>query len=139
MSKNLIYNRGLLDPFFDTFFCAAPESQEFGRLAMKTDIKEEGENYVLEVELPGFDKKDIHVNLEEGYLTVEASVDTLGKEDKKNVFVRRERFSGNAKRSYYVGDIPEDSIKASYRDGILFVSFPKEAPKVDKNHAIAID
>lgn len=129
----------VFDPFFDALFGDEKARANHGSLSMKTDVKEVGDDYVLEVELPGFDKKDISLKADDGYLTIEAKIDTSVKEGKEDKFLRRERFSGTASRTYYIGDVEEESIKASYKDGILFVSFPKENPKAKQAHAITID
>lgn len=120
-----------LDPLFDLFSTDnLPEPRGFRALDMKTDIKEVGNNYVMEIDLPGVNKKDISVALNDGYLTVEAKVDhETSDKDKKGNFVHRERFSGVCSRSYYVGAIDEKDIAASYADGVLSLSFPKEEEK----------
>lgn len=126
-----IYGGLLMDPLFDLFPAEIlPESKAFRSLDMKTDVKEENGNYVMEVELPGVNKKDISVSYNEGYLTIEAKVEHGDdNKDKKGNYIHRERFSGAASRSYYVGEIDEKAINASYTDGVLNVSFPKEAQK----------
>lgn len=113
-------------------------------LQMRTDIKEDENNYVLEVELPGVNKNDIDISLNDGYLTVKATVNNKfknhenGKENNKK-FVHRERFYGVASRSYYIGDVEMKTINASFENGILSVSFPKENPeKKETNHRIEI-
>ncbi|OPZ37466.1 MAG: Acid shock protein [Tenericutes bacterium ADurb.BinA155] len=130
---------GFLDPFFDAFF-GNEEDKNFGVLAMKTDIKEDEKNYEMDVELPGFDKKDISLNMKDGYLTVSAKVDRNLNEKEKKGYIHRERFSGMSTRSYYVGDVDEKSIKAAYKDGVLAITFPKDSVKaVEDKHSIAIE
>jgi HSP20 family protein len=132
-------NYGIFDPFFNALF-GGDEDKNFGMLAMKTDIKEDEKNYEMDVELPGFDKKDIALNLKDGYLTITAKVDRNLDEKQKKGYIHRERFSGAASRSYYVGDIDEKSIKAAYKDGVLAISFPKASVKeVESKHSIAIE
>lgn len=142
MSHNIgRYSGSFLDPFFDNLF-EDVNSENFGALSMKTDIKENQDKYTLEVELPGFDKNNISLNLKDGYLTVTAKVNRSIKheEGKKEGFVHRERFSGSATRSYYVGDIEQKDIHASYKDGVLSIDLPKEdVKKVEEQHQIAID
>jgi len=132
---------GFFDPFFEALFNDGSEGKNYGVLAMKTDIKEAGDNYVMDVELPGFEKKNIGLSLKDGYLTITAKVDRADDEkDKKGNYVHRERFSGVSSRSYYVGEIEEKSVKASYKDGILSILFPKEeVAKVEQKHSIAIE
>lgn len=128
---SLVDNGFLMDPLFDLLGGGDfPASRNLGSLEMKTDIKEDGTNYVMEVELPGIEKKDISVALENGYLTVGVHQDTtVGDKDKKGRYLHRERFSGSASRTFYVGDVKEKDISASFNNGILSLSFPKEAAK----------
>lgn len=102
---------------------------------MKTDIKDNGSEYSLEIELAGFDKSDISINYEDDYLTVSAK--KVKEEDKTN-YLRKER-SVSCSRSFYVGDINDEAIKAKYENGILSIVIPKEeAPKPIKK-GIAIE
>ena len=102
------------------------------------DIKENENDYVMEVEMPGMDKKDIHVDLKDGYLNI--SVNKNEKEDggKKENYIHRER-SFSCSRSYYVGDIRKEDIKAKYENGILNVVIPKEVREKADNHRIEIE
>ena len=89
---------------------------------MKTDIKEEDGNVVVEIDLPGYEKEDIKVDLEDGYLTVKAEKNEKKEDDKKGKYIRRERFMGMCSRSYYVGNsVKHEDIKANF----LLISFPK--------------
>lgn len=114
---------------------------------MNTDIKESDCCYEMEIDLPGFDKDEIAVELDDGYLTVCA---TKGcdkdeaqseKEAKKGNYIRRERYCGSCQRSFYIGeDITQDEIKASFKHGILKLSIPKkDAPQVESKKYIAIE
>lgn len=137
-----LMNQGfLMDPLFDLLAGESlPEPRGFRNLDMKTDVKDEGNSYLMEVEIPGVNKKDIGVSFADGYLTVNVKEDReVNEKDKKGNYVHRERFSGVASRSYYVGDIDEKSVKASYTDGVLALSFPKEVKKASENeHLIPI-
>ena len=109
------------DDAFDDFF--KPVFYGVKECAMKTDIKETDGGYELLVDMPGFDKKDIALTLENGYLTVEAKRDEKEENDK---FVRRER-SFSCSRSFYVGDaVTEEDIKAKYDNGTLNLIVPKK-------------
>ena len=107
---------------------------------MKTDISEKDGNYVVEIDMPGFDKKDISVSLEEGYLTVSAKREQSEEEqDKQGNYIRRERRTGACSRSFYVGERSEKDISAAYDRGILTLTFPKEEPKqIEAKKSIAI-
>src|SRR5699024_1068634 len=107
------------DPFF---------SEKENRI-MRTDLKEKEGKYYLEIDIPGFDKEDIKIELQDGYLTISAEKDDE-KEEKHVKYLKRERFSGMCSRSYYVGDnVKEEDIKANFKNGILTVEFPKEQEK----------
>lgn len=114
-----IFDEVFSDPFFG----------EKENKIMKTDVKEKEGNYILEIDIPGYDKEDIQLELRDGYLTVTATKNEE-KEDKKAKYLRRERFSGMCSRSYYVGEnVKEEDIKANFKNGILKVEFPKETEK----------
>lgn len=108
---------------------------------MKTDVKEVGGNYVLSIEIPGFAKEDLNVSLQDGYLTISAKKENVSEEkDSEGRFIRRERYLGNCSRSYYVGEIREEEIKAKYEQGVLTLSFPKDDIKrVEEKKKIAIE
>lgn len=138
------YIGNFLDPFFDdsSSFFDDINSESFGSMPMKTDIRELDDRYVMEIDLPGFNKDNIKASLKDGYLTITANVSRSIKPEggKKHNFVHRERFSGSVTRSYYVGDMHQEDIKASYKDGVLSIELPKpEAKKESDTQAIAIE
>lgn len=98
---------------------------------MKTDVKEIGDKYQLEMEVPGFAKEDISIELRDGYLNISAKKSNNNDEkDNDGNIIRRERYSGSCSRSFYVGDnIKQEDIKASYNNGELIITLPKKAPK----------
>ena len=109
---------------------------------MKTDIREKDGNFILDMELPGFKKEDIQMELKEGYLTINASRQSNNEEkDQDGNIIRQERFSGSCSRSFDVGeDITHEDIKASFGNGELKIIVPKEAPKkVEEKRFIPID
>ena len=96
---------------------------------MKTDVRELDGSYELDVDLPGFKKDEVTVDLQDGYLTISAAK-ALDKDesDQKGKFLRQERYAGSMSRSFYVGDDVESTdICAKYEDGILKISVPKTA------------
>lgn len=94
---------------------------------MKTDIKEHENNYSIVVDLPGYNKEDIKVSVEDGYLTIHTTMNSENEEKEKGKFVRRERYFGECSRSFYVGDdITTEDIKASYKNGSLKLEVPKK-------------
>ena len=109
---------------------------------MKTDVRETEGSYELDVDLPGFKKEEVNVELNNGYLTIEAAK-SLDKDDtdKQGRYIRQERYAGSMSRSFYVGEgrEPKD-IRAKFENGILQLSIPKSAPKqLPKTTAIAIE
>ena len=124
-------NNDLFDEAFETLF--RPFYMDSESTYMKTDIKETEQDYVLEVEMPGFDKKDISLKFESGYVTIAAKKE--GNDDSK--YIRRER-AVSCSRSYYMGDVDEKKITAKYADGVLTVTIPKEKPE-ESRHNIIID
>ena len=109
---------------------------------MKTDVRETDSGYAVDIDLPGFKKDEIDVQLDNGYLSISAAKG-LDKEekDKEGKYIRKERYAGSMSRSFYVGDaITEDDIKAKYESGILRLSIPKkEAKQVETTKRIAIE
>ena len=92
----------------------------------RTDIREEGDKYVLESELPGFDKEDIHLDLDGDYLTISAQhSDQKEESDKEGKYLRRERSTSSYRRSFNIAACDSDGIDAEYKNGILTVSLPK--------------
>lgn len=129
--------------FRDNFFGGKnPLYGKHAKNIMKTDVRETDKGYELDVDLPGFKKDEIKVQLKDGYLTL-AAAKGLDKDekDKEDNYIRRERYAGTLSRSFYVGDaVSEEDIHAKYEDGILKLSVPKKAPKaVEKNGYIAIE
>ena len=141
-----IYGENMFDDFFDNSFFGG-HSPLFGkheRNLMKTDIREtdDAKAYRFAVELPGFEKDEIHVDVKDGYLTVSAEKGLdKDEEDKKGRVLRQERYAGACSRSFYVGDgISEDDIHGKFENGILQLDVPKkEAKAVETKKRISIE
>ena len=95
---------------------------------MRTDIKEKDDAYELEVDLPGFKKEDISLDINNGYLTISAQKHDEHEEHEKHHYIRKERYFGSAQRSFYVGDVKEENINAKLENGTLSITIPKEKP-----------
>lgn len=110
---------------------------------MNTDVKETEDGYELEMDLPGFEKEEVSVELNDGYITIRAAkgLDEDEKEKKTGKYIRRERYSGACERSFYVGEgVTQQDIKASFKHGILKLDIPKkEARKIEQNNFISIE
>ena len=130
-----LLNDSLDDVFNNAFFANAKDE-------MKTDIHEDGNMYILSMELPGFKKENIHLILQKGYLTIEAiKEENIDEQDKNENIIRQERFHGTCKRSFYVGEYLEESdIHANLDNGELIISFPKKIEKkVQESRFIPIE
>ena len=142
-----VFGENLMDMFDDfdrNFFrgFGRPEHVLYGKNAsrlMKTDVKETDEGYEVDVDLPGFNKDEIKLDLNNGYLTI-STEKSLNKENKGKM-LRQERYVGTMQRSFYVGEsITEDDIKARYENGVLHLQVPKkDAPKVPEKKVIMIE
>ena len=106
---------------------------------MKTDIREFENGFALDVDLPGFSKENIQAELKDGYLTITATR-SADNETEEGKFLRRERFQGTCKRSFYVDEyLHEEDIHAEFKDGVLKLNFPKEtAPEPEQPKLITI-
>ena len=99
---------------------------------MKTDVRETDNSYELDIDLPGFKKDEINVQLDNGYLSISAAkgLDKDEKEKETGKFVRQERYAGSMSRSFYIGEnVKEDDIHAKYESGVLKINIPKEEAK----------
>ena len=143
-----IFGENLFDdwmdfPFDDDFFRRTPSyNKKSSTSVMRTDIRDTDDSYELDVDLPGYKKDEINVQLKEGYLTISASKNTENDEkDKKGNYIRRERYNGTMSRIFYVGNaIHQDDIRAKYADGILKISVPKKTKKeVEQANYISIE
>ena len=140
-------NRNLLselmtDPFDAFFNAASAPMQKMSPTLMRTDIKETDAGFELTIDLPGFKKDEVTVDLQDGYLTISAAKGLDKDEpDKKGKFLRQERYAGSMSRSFYVGaDVKSADVSAKFEDGILKISVPKAAPKeLPKHTTIAIE
>ena len=135
----------LFDDFDRDFFrgVARPERMLYGKNAarmMKTDVKETADGYELAVDLPGFKKEEIHLELQNGYLTISTEKNLESKEEREGKQQGQERYAGTTTRSLYEGNsLTEEDIHAKYEDGVLRVDLPKkEARKVPEKKQILI-
>ena len=114
-----------------------------GEHIMRTDVKEHDDKYEVDIELPGFRKEDVKAELKDGYLTITALKEVNNEQKNENgKYVRRERYTGNMSRSFYVGDkVTQEEIRAKFEDGILKLQIPKKDPKkqVEDKHYVTIE
>lgn len=105
--------------------------------AMRADLKETDTAFIVEAELPGFKKEDISLEYKNSTLMIEAKKEEETKEEKEN-FIKRERYYGEASRSFMVEGIKSDAISAEYKDGVLTVTMPKVEPTAEEKKKIEI-
>ena len=147
-----IFNENLFDNFFnDDFYMPSvfggkndPLYGKHAKNVMKTDVRETDDSYEVDMDLPGFKKDEVKVQLADGYLTIEAAkgLDKDEKDKKSGKYIRRERYAGSMSRSFYVGEgVTQEDIHAKYEHGVLKLSIPKkeEQKKVEKSNYIAIE
>ena len=142
-----IFGEKLFDEFFGNAFDDYMKDTQralYGKHSknlMKTDVKETDESYEVDIDLPGFQKDEVSLDLKNGYLTVSAAKGLdKDEEDKKGRYIRQERYAGSCSRSFYVGDIRPEDIKAKYEAGVLRLSVPKEnTRKLPENSRILIE
>ena len=141
-----IFGENLFDDFFTDPFSMLPSGRDVlygkhGKNLMKTDVRETEDSYELDVDLPGFKKDEVNVELKNGYLTIQAAKGLDKDEtDKKGKYIRQERYAGSCSRSFYVGeDVEAGEVAARFENGILQLSIPKEAKKqLPKNTSVTI-
>lgn len=121
---NLIPRKFYLDDIFDDFSVSKIDN-------MRCDIYELGGDYHIEMDIPGFDKKDISIEAKNGYLTVTAEKNSENNEEEKN-YIRRERSYGKYERSFYLGDLDSQNVDAEFKDGMLKITIPKKEEIEDK-------
>ena len=144
-----IFGENLFDDSLSDFFdfgrmMPQVSSELYGKHArnlMKTDVRELDGSYELDVDLPGFKKDEVTVDLQDGYLTISAAKG-LDKDasDKKGKFLRQERYAGSMSRSFYVGDVKPEEVSAKFENGILTLDVPKAGQKkLPENNRICIE
>ena len=133
----LVPNKLYLDDVFDDFMFPTMKD-DFGK--MKCDIYEKDGAYHLEMDVPGFDKKDVQIEIDDNdYLTITAEKNTEdSEEDADKNYIRKERNYGKYQRSFYVGGIDKDNIQANFENGILKISMPKKEEEKSSKKTIEI-
>ncbi|MDO4615798.1 MAG: Hsp20/alpha crystallin family protein [Lachnospiraceae bacterium] len=139
-----LFNTNFVDAFFNDNFDRRPSMlKTSGSSLMNTDIREFKDHYEMELELPGYQKENIHATLKDGYLTIDATREETQEEGTEaGVYLRRERYVGKIERTFFVGeDLKETDIKAGFENGILKVNIPKVEykPEVEEAKNIFIE
>ena len=140
------FGENLFDEFFNYPFALMTSGRDplYGKHAknlMKTDVRELDGSYEIDIDLPGFKKDEVDIQLQDGCLTISAAKGLdKDEKDKQGRYIRQERYAGSVSRSFYVGeDVKPADVKASFEDGILKLSVPKaEEKQLPENTTIAI-
>ena len=144
----MIFGENLFDDLFNDAFERSMWNTDkalYGKRAsqlMKTDVHETEEGYELNVDLPGFSKDEINVELKNGYLTISAAkgLDKEETDKKTKRVIRQERYVGTCQRTFYVGDVKPEEVKCKYESGVLMIEVPrKDVKKVEGPHTISIE
>ena len=137
-----VFRNNFFDDFNDFMDFPTVTRKSTGTL-MKSDVKDAGDHFELDMDLPGFKKEDVKLQLKDGVLKVSATTNTVNEEkDENGKYIRRERFQGTCERSFYVGEnLTEEDIKAKFSDGVLSVMVPKKEakPQIEESKYIAIE
>lgn len=150
-----IFGESLFDDFFDGFFnfpvfddgeMQKAQKKLYGRHAanmMKTDVQEHDDHYEVDIDLPGFRKEELSLELKDGYLIISAAKSFDQDASQHGKFVRQERYAGSMSRTFYVGDeLKQEDIHAKYENGVLKLCIPKPEKKklvTDEHRYIAIE
>lgn len=141
-----LFGDTLFDSFFEDFAHPVRRTQGENQVAvasrfvMKTDVKENDKGFELHVELPGYKKEDVKVELKDGTLTISANSTVEEEKEEGTKFLRRERYIGGCSRSFYVGDdIDQSAISAKFENGVLVLQLPKKQPVEPEVRSIAIE
>ena len=140
-----IFGENLFNDDWMNFGFPEVEKALYGKHAsheMKTDVRETDSGYEVDIDLPGFKKDEINIQLDNGYLSISAAKGLdKDEQDKEGKYIRKERYAGSMSRSFYVGNaITQDDIKAKYESGILRLSVPKKAAEeIESAKRIAIE
>lgn len=122
---NIIPRKYYLDDFFDDFVSSK------GKDIMKCDIYELEGVYNIDLDVPGFDKKDIKIECKDGYLTISVKKEDTQESNNKN-YIRKERFYGEYSRTFYLGEMDVEKIDAKFNNGTLHITIPKEEKQNNK-------
>ena len=142
-----IFGENLFDDMFRDFASFDPFSAsdalygKHARALMKTDIRETDNSYELDIDLPGFKKDELQLHLQDGYLTVSAAKGLdKDEKDQQGRYIRQERYTGACSRSFYVGDVQPEDVKAKFEDGVLKLTVPKkDVPALEAKNQITIE
>ena len=119
------YTRNAIDPFFnDDFFRSFFRQGREMSQSFRVDVRDEGDHFLMEAELPGMKRDQIHIDVDDGTLTISAEMKDENQREENN-YVLSERRYGQMKRSFTLDQVDEEHISAEYTDGVLKLTLPK--------------
>lgn len=133
--NNLFPEARIFDEFMRPFFGGM---NGVSRESMNVDVKDEGDHYLLEAEIPGATKDNVHVDMDDGVLTIAAEWNSEKKDEKNDSYIISERRYGSVTRSFTVENVNEDGITAAYENGVLKLTLPKKSPETRMARRIEI-
>ena len=134
------YKKNGYDPFKEFRALQKAFFSYEAQTGIKTDIRDTGDSYVIDAELPGYNRDEINVEVNDDILTISAEKHSENNEEDKNSgYIRRERFSGSVTRSFNISEVDAASITAKHENGVLSLTLPKKKEELPKSHKIEIN
>jgi len=134
------YKKNGYDPFKEFRALQKAFFSDEAQTGIKTDIRDTGDSYVIDAELPGYNRDEINVEVNDDILTISAEKHSENNEEDKNSgYIRRERFNGSVTRSFNISEVDASSITAKHENGVLSLTLPKKKEELPKSHKIEIN
>lgn len=133
------YKKNGYDPFKELRAWQKNFFNDENAVTIKTDIKDTGDSYVIDAELPGYKKDEINVDVNDDILTISAEKHNEVNEEEKNGYIRRERYYGSVSRSFNISEVEASQITAKHENGVLTLTLPKKKEQIPQSHKIEIN
>ncbi|MBR6921716.1 MAG: Hsp20/alpha crystallin family protein [Clostridia bacterium] len=133
------YKKNGYDPFKELRAWQKNFFNDENAVTIKTDIKDTGDSYVIDAELPGYKKEEINVDVKDDILTISAEKHNEVNEEEKNGYIRRERYYGSVSRSFNISEVEASQITAKHENGVLTLTLPKKKEQIPQSHKIEIN
>ena len=133
------YKKNNYDPFKEFRALQKAWFNDEANASIKTDIRDTGDTYVIDAELPGYKKEEINVDVNDDILTISAEKHTETNEEEKNGYIRRERYYGSVSRSFNISEVEASEITAKHENGVLTLTLPKKKEQIPQSHKIEIN
>ena len=133
------YKKNGYDPFKELRAWQKNFFNDENAVTIKTDIKDTGDSYVIDAELPGCTKEEINVDVNDDILTISAEKHNETNEEEKNGYIRRERYYGSVSRSFNISEVEASQITAKHENGVLTLTLPKKKEQIPQSHKIEIN